>query len=649
DHIEKNLRTVAVNYHNEARKLGRGGGADKAFGFAEEAYRVYLAEFPESSHSYEMRYAFGELLYKLKKYDESYDQYMQVVKIDPKGKRSQFCANSAIHAAAKMIKVEQKSGKILSASVDNKTEPIPLSEWETKRITAIDQFIQMFPDHKDTKGLIYEAGNLYYTKNQFKEMSDRFRIVIGMDPRSKQAMLAANQILDSFVLIEDWPNLKEVSKSFYDQESLGNSTFKKEVYQIYERTSFKLIEIDFVEKEKFSEAAGAFMAFYDEFPESKVADKAINNASVYYYKTTQRDNAMKARHLLIEKFPKSEYYKDQVAALGYDYETIADFETSAEWYEKLFAMDKEHEGAKEALYSAGLFRRALGDSDKAVENFQKFMTIYPDDERSRDLPLDIGKIYESNEKWSDSSKVYYTYFTKADYETTPADQVFFARMRYGLNLEAMNQTSKADRHWVDTLKAYDAAKGKSIPMEAAIEFAAQIMFKQADPALKKYEALQISGPAVGQKVSKKKETEIIKSQLASKAKTLQEIEATYVEIIQTGAGEWGLACLVQLGKAYENMGEALGNSYIPPYLTDDQKDMYKMEMEDLIFPQEEKAVQAYSEALKKSFELNLYNDNTAFATRRLGELRPNQYPVLEELLLEPRYTTRDVVEFPYAD
>jgi hypothetical protein len=36
----------------------------------------------------------------------------------------------------------------------------------------------------------------------------------------------------------------------------------------------------------------------------------------------------------------------------------------------------------------------------------------------------------------------------------------------------------------------------------------------------------------------------------------------------------------------------------------------------------EKAVEAYSTALKKSFDLSLYNDNTAYATRRLGELRP---------------------------
>jgi hypothetical protein len=64
-----------------------------------------------------------------------------------------------------------------------------------------------------------------------------------------------------------------------------------------------------------------------------------------------------------------------------------------------------------------------------------------------------------------------------------------------------------------------------------------------------------------------------------------------------------------------------------------------MDLEDRIFPQEEKAAAAYNAALEKSYEINLYNDNLAFATRRLGELRPNDFTGLQEQLLEPGYTS----------
>ena len=63
---------------------------------------------------------------------------------------------------------------------------------------------------------------------------------------------------------------------------------------------------------------------------------------------------MKVRHILVEdpKFgDKTKYYYDQVAALGYDYETIADYDKAAFYYEKLWGavprVTKKKEKAKD--------------------------------------------------------------------------------------------------------------------------------------------------------------------------------------------------------------------------------------------------------------------------------------------------------------
>ena len=172
NYIEKNLRTVAINYHNEAKKLGAGRNAREAYELAEKAYSVYLAEFPTSKYSYEIRYAYGELLYKFKKYDQAYEQYMKVVAIDPKGKRS-ACAESAIFAADKMIEVEKKAGRIPKPAT--KTQRMDLVDWEAKLLAARDQWAKIFPDDKNTRKIIYKSAYLLYNKNQFKEASDRFR------------------------------------------------------------------------------------------------------------------------------------------------------------------------------------------------------------------------------------------------------------------------------------------------------------------------------------------------------------------------------------------------------------------------------------------------------------------------------------------
>ena len=164
DYIEKNLRTVAINYHNEAKKLGAGRTAKETYALAYKAYSVYLGEFPESKYSYDVRYAFGELLYKIKRYDEAYEQYMKVVAIDAKGQHSKFCAESAIFAAEEMVKKEGDS----KVAMGNRTEAVELSTWNANLLAACDQFSNLWPDDKKTKNVIYKSAYLLYNHNQFQ-------------------------------------------------------------------------------------------------------------------------------------------------------------------------------------------------------------------------------------------------------------------------------------------------------------------------------------------------------------------------------------------------------------------------------------------------------------------------------------------------
>jgi tetratricopeptide (TPR) repeat protein len=634
--LEKNLRTVATNFHNEAKKLRTGEQARQAYGLAEKAYGVYLEEFPDSKYSYDVRYAYSELLYTVKKYDQAYEQYMKVVQLDPKGSHSEFCAESAIFAADEMVKREGKSGGGGGPDPGKKTDRQDLSPWEGKLLAALDQYSKLFPTSGKTRNIIYKSAYLLYNKNQFKEASDRFRVVIGMDPKSKEAEQAANLILDSFALVEDWNNLKEVSKAFYDQAGLGSSDFKKEVYGIYENASLKLIEVNFKKSPDKARGASDYWAFYKEFPQSTNADLALNNSSVYYHDVGNVKESMKVRHEIIAKFPKSKYYKDQVSSLGFDYESIADFGNAADWYEKLFALDKAHSGAQDAIYSASLFRAARGEWEQSIKDYQQYMAAYPDRPNLNGITLEIAKIYEAHEKWPEASKIYLAYFTKPPVNAT-FDEIMFCRLRYGLMMDKLGQGAKVTQHWKDTLIAFDKAAVAKMPMDAANEYRGQILFILADPQFTAYMAMKISGP--GDKKLKQKEIDkLLKEQVVAKAKAMQEVEKTYTAIIGTGAGEWGLAALVRLGQAYENLAEVLINSYVPANLTEDQKELYRMALEDKAFPATEKAASAYSEGLKKAYELNLYNADAATATRRLGVIKPGEFPGLFEVVPTPDYS-----------
>ena len=278
-----------------------------------------------------MHYSYGELLYKMKDFGGAYEQYMAVVAIDANGKHSKFCAESAIFAAEEQVKQEgggNASGK-KTADAKKNIEPQDLTEWEQRLVTACKQYADLYPNDSKVRNAIYKSAYLLYNKYRFAEAGEQFKAIIAREPTSNQAQLSADLMLDSFVVREDWSNLKSNAKFYYDLEGLGTNKWKKETYQIYENASFKVIEVALDKDGDKSKAADGFVAFYEEFPESKTAAQALNNASVYYRETDRLDDSTRIRHILVEdpKFgANTKYYYSQVENLGGDYELIADFE-----------------------------------------------------------------------------------------------------------------------------------------------------------------------------------------------------------------------------------------------------------------------------------------------------------------------------------
>ena len=633
--IERNLRTVAQNFHEEARKLRGGRSATEAFNLAKHAYTVYIQDFPDSKYTYDMRYQFAELLYKIKEYDTAFAQYMKVVSIDTAGQHSKFCAESAIHAADAMIK---KTGK--TKVPKGSTDPVELNEWETNLLTALDQFAKMFPEDKKTKDSIYRSAYLLYDHNQFEEASSRFRTVIRMDPRSGEAEKAAHLILDSLGLVEDWKTLREVAKDFLSQENLGSNRFKKEMAEVYENSTFKLVEVNHEAKEDWMGAAEGFWAFYGEFPESKNADRALNNAAVYFAKEGARSKAIAARRIIVEKFEESDFFDDQLALLAYDLERQASFEEAAALYEQLYAKDPKHEKASIAIYTAAKFREAMGDWEQAISNYRAYIKSYPDREEpsAKLLPLDIARIYESNGKWNKASKAFYDFFTQRDTEGISPDQLLFARLHYGKALLELNQNRKTLAHYQKSLDWYRSEINKGAEFVLGKNFAGEMMFALSQDAFEAYLELALSGPTG--KVNRKREDQILSKQLEAKKESLAAMEQVFADIVQTGAGEWAIASIVRLAQLYDDMAETFLNSHTPDYLENErQRRFYQSGMKNYANTYMEKALGEYNKALTKAFDINLYNEYTETAAARRSEILPIDFPVMVEELIDPEYTS----------
>ncbi|MEC7986988.1 MAG: tetratricopeptide repeat protein, partial [Myxococcota bacterium] len=260
-YLEDALRQAANSYHQEARKLGSTGQAITVSLQAEKAYRIYLNDFPSEKWAYDMRYAFGELLFelgeyykkkgakddpdgkKVKKYFvDAFDEYSKVVQMNPKGKHSKTCSEAALFAAREMVIREEKEGLIKKRKNSNDLEIVELSQWEDKLLIGMQNFAKAHPKSRDTIDYLYEAGQILFNKNRLDEASEMFQQVIAMKPKSKQASNAATRISAALAFrgeakektqnyeqaAKDYAALASTAKAFLAQKDLGNQTFKKD-------------------------------------------------------------------------------------------------------------------------------------------------------------------------------------------------------------------------------------------------------------------------------------------------------------------------------------------------------------------------------------------------------------------------------------
>lgn len=665
-YVEDALRRVAVNYNEEAKKLGAGKRATETYLLAEKAYRVYLQEFPNGKNSYDMRYAFSELIYNLADkgsfpeeqkriyFAEAYENYMKVVAVDEKGKHSEFCAEASIFAADDMIKYDKKDGLIKERKSKTDIAPIEMSTWEQKKLTALDQYTRLYPSKKNTINHTYSAAYLLFYKNQLDEASTRFRAVIAMNPSSKQAMQGANLILGALDMFaqakeksedfagaaKDFAALRDTAKAFKEQEGLGDSSFKGEMAKIYEASALKEIEVVYNASPKDSpdkkRAAESYMVFVKDFPDANKADIAVNIAAVYYYALNDTKNTMATRHYLIENYPKSKKLTENIAELGFAYENIAKFEEAATWYEKLFEVDKDYAAAKGALHRASIFRESLGQYDQSITDKQTYMEAYPEDERVIAYPIDIANILDKKGDLVAAHKAYYDYFSKTP-EGATTQAVFYTRLKYGEISKKLDKD--VSKHWKNTLNAYEELKDEELKTDPFIKrVIEEVKFDLAYASTRKYFEIEISGPGPG-----RSNPGVIKStlnkQIKEKKEALTNLEAKFVDVAQMVAGKYTLSAIVEIAKAYDNYADSIKNSYVPSFLDEDQAELYKMQMEDQAYPYYEKATQTYQQALDFAFKYNVYTDATAEATRRLGELKPDEYPELTEELLKSEFLT----------
>lgn len=620
---ERTLSSLAVNWHNEAKKTRD----DETYELASRIYADYLAIFPESPKTYHLRFFYGELLYDpLERFEAAAQAYTQVALEDSErveageapGQWFVPALEGAVFARDALMKRYEATSPAPEAEGK---EALPIPPEKQGFLDAAARYLAHVPGGDMRVEVAYKAARIHYQYNHFDEAVAGFSQIALEHPEHELAIFSAHLVLDAFNMQENWEAIDEWAKRFYAEPRLARGEFRAELLEIIEKNSFQLVA-RLEEAEKFSEAGERFVAFVEDWPRSQLAGEALFNASVDFFKAGRIERALEVRNRLVRDYPKHKLVPQALHLNASVYESIGDYAAAAALHESYAdgwaarGEGYEEEKAKAALNDAAIFREALGDLPMALQNRQRYLALWPRDEAAPAIQLSVADLL-SRTGAHNKALLELDAFEKRFIRD--ADKMLLGEAKIIEVYQARGSERAAARIRKRMLKYYRELSRPRLEALSpeAVEGVSEALLVETLPHYRWFESIELALPE-----------RVMAQRLESKANSLLEVERRYTAVVTLGAPEPAVCGLTMIGKAYDSFAQALYGAPVPAGLSEEQEMLYREALTEQAMPVEAKSQEALETAVAKARELSLDNDCAREALALLEARAPHLYAPL---------------------
>ncbi|RZA14902.1 MAG: tetratricopeptide repeat protein, partial [Proteobacteria bacterium] len=401
---QKNIHRFGTLYHQQGQKTKK-----KAyFDAAADLYRLYLVNFPKADESYELRFYLADIYFYFEQFENAADEYYKVTQERPKD--GKYLKQSALLSVAAIRNIDEASQYQKLPPLGQVAQPIALPRVKAKLVTMIDNYVKLLPAEKDGFAMRYTAALTYFEYGHYQNALARYDSIAMEIPETPQGQLAVKTVLSFYAERKDWENLVKVSRKYSDNAKIAATPVKTDIIKAMKTGVFQLA-VQQNKEQKFLDAAKTFESFQQQFPKDELADKALYNASLNYYKVAKVDEALAAGNKILKEYPKSELASDVTLDMAQASEALADFANAARLYREFGVNYIKDAKSRQALFNAATLYKGLSNNTEAVTLYKRFINSYPKDELSKVARLEIAEISEKEKNYPESLNYYGMYAT----------------------------------------------------------------------------------------------------------------------------------------------------------------------------------------------------------------------------------------------
>ncbi|MBW2462843.1 MAG: tetratricopeptide repeat protein, partial [Deltaproteobacteria bacterium] len=431
---ERQIRRQALMWHEEGQRENQNRRLEQAAAL----YVTYLRHYPRSAQAYQINYYIGEIYFhRLERFSEAGDAYLAAARLNPQGELSRDALYNAIGAFERVREQEladcagdggsrrrgrrgrrgrqteaEPQGPDTEPAEDAGTGAAPVdatrcgeSANDRKFGSAIELYVELFPNDPDLPEILFRQGRLYYDRGVYDPAIRLWGQLIDRFPSSEYAEPAGELILDSFNRADDYANIETWARRLKGPPAFSSQASQTRLNGLILQSVFALGE-QLAEGGSHREAADAYFRAAEEFPTDDRARQAYYNAGVERQRGGDLTGAAAAYDRLIERYAGTDEGAQGARTAAQMYESIAQFSDAARYYEAYSDGFPRGEHVQDSLYNAVLLRVTAGDYSQAVEDGNNFLRRFPRSERKNDVYFFIGRAHEEAEDWDEAASTY---------------------------------------------------------------------------------------------------------------------------------------------------------------------------------------------------------------------------------------------------
>lgn len=475
---------------------------------------------------------------------------------------------------------------------------------EKKFIELANLFESVFPKDPLIPELRFKKTKLGYAEEDNHRILKKY---IDDYPQRKESLEAAQELVSEALKRKQTQEATELAKEFLANDKLMQTDSKGELKQyltaIVQRQSFANIQ-DLEKDQNYLEAARRFESLSKNAGgDREVEQKAQYNAAINYEKAGDGASAVRLLLTLLKQknSPYSKNANEDLKRMASQFLWKGSYEEAIRVYESLHQQGIEGSNASQS-YLRTAFYIAVGieKPEEAQRLLQKISNV--------DLSFEYGALLV---KKNELEKALLQYRNLASRSTDrKAEALFWVADLY----HRLHEPKKARSYLEQTADLAQKNKKGISPKDR--NFIARASFQLIQPTYDKFNEINLQLPE-----------KVLQERTKQKLGMLESLVSRYVNVVNIGDGEWGIAAFERIASLFMNFADALEQVPIPEEYQGDRRTAYRKGIEQVTSPMRAKALDYLKQGRQTGFKLWVTSPTFIALSRKLGENAFKQYPL----------------------